>query len=122
MVDSHAHLGLCEAGDADLVAAAGAAGVTRILTVGLDEGSNREAIAAAEAHEAVLACVGRHPNSATGFDDAAEADIEELAAGAAVAAVGETGLDFYRDGAPREISAARWTRRSGSRAGWESRW
>lgn len=102
MVDSHAHLGLCEAGDAELVAAARAVGVARILTVGLDEDSNREAIAAAQAHDPVFACVGRHPNSAAGFDEAAAADIEELAGRSAVAAIGETGLDFYRDRAPRD--------------------
>lgn len=78
------------------------AGVRRILTVGLDEASNREAIAAAEAHEEVFASVGRHPNSAAGFDDAAAADIAELAAHERVRAIGETGLDYYRDSSPRE--------------------
>ena len=102
MIDSHAHLGLCEADDAELVAAARAVGVRHILTVGLDERTNREAIAAAEAHDGVMAAVGRHPNSATGFDDAAAADLAELAAGPQVAAVGETGLDYYRDHATRE--------------------
>ena len=101
MVDTHAHLGLCEQDDAELVAAARAAGVDRILTVGLDEATNREAIAAAETHEEVFACVGRHPNSAAGFDAAAAADIAELGRHARVAAIGETGLDFYRDRAPR---------------------
>ncbi len=102
MIDSHAHLGLCEPSDAELVAAARACGVRRILTVGLDGPSNREAIAAAGEHEGVFACVGRHPNSATGFDDAAAAEIEELAADPRVAAVGETGLDFYREHASHE--------------------
>ena len=97
MVDTHAHLGLCEPDDAELVASARAAGVSRILTVGLDEETNREAIAAAEAAEEVFACVGRHPNSATGFDDAAAADLVELARHPRVAAVGETGLDRYRE-------------------------
>jgi TatD DNase family protein len=101
MVDTHAHLGLCEAGAAEVVRAAAAAGVRRILTVGLDEDSNREAIAHAEAHEGVFACVGRHPNSAAGFDAAAAAAIEELGAQKTVAAIGETGLDYYRDRAPR---------------------
>ena len=64
--------------------------------------ASEEAIAAAEAHEAVFAAVGRHPNGSTGFDDAAAARIEELAAHPRVAAVGETGLDFYRDNAPRD--------------------
>ena len=49
MVDTHAHLGLCEPDDGELVAAAVEAGVTRILTVGIDVAASREAIAAAEA-------------------------------------------------------------------------
>ena len=102
MVDTHAHLGVCEPADGDLVADARRSGVRRILTVGLDEASNREAIAAAEAHEEVFASVGRHPNSATGFGDSAAADIEELAAHERVRAIGETGLDYYRDSSPRE--------------------
>jgi len=102
MVDTHAHLGVCEPADGELVAAARRTGVRRILTVGLEEASNREAIGAAEEHEGVFASVGRHPNSATGFDDAAAADIDELAAHALVRAIGETGLDYYRDSALRE--------------------
>jgi TatD DNase family protein len=101
MVDTHAHLSVCEPSDADLVAAATKAGVRRILTIGLEEHSNRRAIAAAERHEEVLASVGRHPNSAAGFDDAAIGDLAGLAAHPRARAVGETGLDFYRDGAPR---------------------
>jgi TatD DNase family protein len=102
VVDTHAHLGVCEPDDGELVANARRAGVRRILTVGLDEASNRQAIAAAEAHEEVFASVGRHPNSAGGFDDGAAADIEELAAHERVRAIGETGLDYYRDSSPRE--------------------
>jgi TatD DNase family protein len=102
VVDTHAHLSICEPPDAELVAAAHGSGVDRILTVGLDEASNREAIATAEAHDEVFASVGRHPNSAAAFDDAAAADIETLAAHPRVRAIGETGLDYYRDRAPRE--------------------
>ncbi len=101
MVDTHAHLGMCDPADAELVSQARRAGVRRILTVGLDEGSNREAVAAAEAHPEVFACVGRHPNSARGFDAGAAAEIEALAADERVVAIGETGLDYYRDGADR---------------------
>ena len=50
----------------------------------------------------MLAAVGRHPNGAGGFDDAAAARLERLAAHPRVAAVGETGLDYYRDRAPRD--------------------
>lgn len=101
MIDSHAHLGSCKPADAELVAEARAAGVRRILTIGMDEGSNREAIAAAREHEEVFAAVGRHPNAALGFDDDAAADLRALAADPLVRAVGETGLDYYRDNAPR---------------------
>ena len=97
MVDTHAHLGLCEPPEAELVDAARAAGVNRILTVGLGEDSNPGAVASARASAEVFASVGRHPNSAEGFDDVAADAIEELCAEPGVVAVGETGLDFYRD-------------------------
>jgi len=102
VVDTHTHLGVCEPADGELVADARRSGVRRILTVGLDEASNREAIRAAVEHEEVFASVGRHPNSASGFDDAAAADIAELARHERVRAIGETGLDYYRDSSPRE--------------------
>jgi TatD DNase family protein len=101
VVDTHAHLGLCEPADGELVAAARLAGVRRILDVGVDEASSRQAIEAAREHDEVYACVGRHPNSASGFAEADAAAIEELASDPRVAAVGETGLDYYRDRAPR---------------------
>jgi TatD DNase family protein len=101
VVDTHAHLGICEPADAELVAHARRAGVRRILTVGLDEESNRQALSSAEAHPEVFACVGRHPNSAQGFDRGAAADLESLAAHERAVAIGETGLDYYRDGADR---------------------
>jgi TatD DNase family protein len=102
VIDSHCHLSLCEPADAELVQAAGRAGVSRLLTVGLGAETNPAAIAAAETHEAVWASVGHHPNSAAEFDDAAGAAIEELAAHPRVAAVGETGLDYFRDRAPKD--------------------
>jgi TatD DNase family protein len=106
MVDTHAHLGVCEPADRELVDGARRVGVRRILTVGMDEDSNREAIAAAEAHEEVFASVGRHPNAAAGFDRGAAADLEALAAHERVVAIGETGFDYYRDRAPRKEQRA----------------
>ncbi len=102
MIDSHTHLHLCEPPDAELVAAATAAGVTRMVTVGTDGASCRAALAAAEDFPQVYAAVGRHPSSATGFDDADLAELEALAAHERCVAIGETGLDYYRDGAPAE--------------------
>ncbi len=102
MIDSHTHLDSCAEGNDELVGNARAAGVRRILTVGMDEASNRTALRAAETFDEVFAAVGRHPNAATGYDDAAAADLRELAAHPRCAAIGETGLDQFRDGAPIE--------------------
>ena len=101
MIDSHTHLDRAPGTDAELVAAAGQEGVRRILTVGTDTRSCHAAIAAAEAHEEVFAAVGRHPNDSTGYDDTVTQELRELAQHPRVRAIGETGLDDYRDYAPR---------------------
>jgi TatD DNase family protein len=101
MIDSHTHLHLCEPSDAELVAAADAAGVKRMLTVGTDGASCRLALESAQAFPQVLASVGRHPNEAHGFDGADLAELRALAAHERCLAIGETGLDYYREGAPR---------------------
>ena len=102
MVDSHTHLFLCEQPEPELLAAAAAAVVERLLDVGLGEQTNPGVIACAERNPAVFAAVGRHPNDAAGFDDAAAAELLRLGAHEKVRAIGETGLDFYRDTAPPE--------------------
>jgi TatD DNase family protein len=99
VIDSHTHLFLCERPEAEVVAAARAAGVGRMLNVGLGEDSNEVAIAGAERHEGVFATVGCHPTSASGFDDAAAAEIARLAGHEKVRAIGETGIDHYRESA-----------------------
>ena len=102
MIDSHTHLFLCEGDEDELVAAAAGAGVVRMLTVGMNAETNAEAVASAERYGAVFAAVGRHPNDATGFDDAAAMEIAELGRHEKVRAIGETGLDFYRDTAAKD--------------------
>ncbi|MBA3865633.1 MAG: TatD family hydrolase [Solirubrobacterales bacterium] len=97
MIDSHTHLLLCEKPEAELLAAAAEAGVERMLNVGLDEETNAGVIAAAERNDVVFAAVGRHPNDATGFDDTAAAELLRLGTHEKVRAIGETGLDYYRD-------------------------
>ena len=101
MIDSHTHLDSCPPPNTELVGAAAREGVTRILTVGMDAASNRSALLAAEDFPQVYTAIGRHPNHAQGFDDADLADLEALAAHPRCAAIGETGLDYYRDYAPR---------------------
>jgi TatD DNase family protein len=102
MIDSHTHLFLCDGDEEELVVTAAGAAVTRMLTVGMTAETNAAAVASAERHGAVFAAVGRHPNEATGFDDAVAAEIRELARHEKVRAIGETGLDFYRDYASAE--------------------
>jgi TatD DNase family protein len=101
VIDSHTHLDSTPGTDAEIVEAARAAGVTRILTIGTDAESCRRAQAAADAHDDVWFAVGHHPNSATGYSDAITDELREIARHPRCAAIGETGLDDFRDYAPR---------------------
>ena len=105
MIDSHTHLASCEPPDAELVQAASEVGVSRIVTVGMTGVSCRAALAAAEAFPQVYAAIGCHPNEATGFDDADLTELRALAAHEKCVAIGETGLDYHRDHAPRADQA-----------------
>src|SRR5919201_120277 len=102
MVDTHCHLDFCTPPDTELVARAGAAGVRRLATVGTDDASIERALAAASRHEEVVAIVGRHPHYTEGFGSADIDRVERAAADPRARAIGETGLDYYRDHAPRE--------------------
>jgi TatD DNase family protein len=100
--DSHTHLDRGPAPEAELVAEARQAGLTRILTIGMDPASCEAALTAAGTYPEVFAAIGRHPNEATGYDDAVTRQLRELAAHPDCRAIGETGLDYHRDYAPRE--------------------
>ena len=102
MIDSHCHLDYCESPVAEVVGRARAAGVDRMATVGTNSESIKHALAAAEDHDEVVAIVGRHPHETTGFDDLAREEIERAPPHPRARAIGETGLDYYRDHAPRE--------------------
>jgi TatD DNase family protein len=99
VIDTHAHLDAC-AGPADaLVERAREAGVTRIVSVGTHADSWRETLAIAERNEGVFAALGLHPHEAADGDLGA---LRDALAHPRVVAVGETGLDYYRDYAPRD--------------------
>jgi TatD DNase family protein len=103
VIDTHCHLDSCKPPDEELVSRAREAGLSRIATVGMNDESIERAVAAAESFDDVYAIVGRHPNEASGFDPDRDLEPIERAAGhPRVRAIGETGLDYYRDYAPRE--------------------
>jgi len=102
VIDSHTHLDSTPGTDAEIVAAAREAGVSRILTVGTGAESIRQARAAADAHDEVWFAAGHHPNHATGYGEQHTEELRELADHPRCLAIGETGLDFFRDAAPRE--------------------
>jgi TatD DNase family protein len=102
VVDTHCHLDSCKPPEGELVARARQTGVGRMVTVGMDGPSIARALATAHEHDGVVAIVGRHPHHATGFGEADLEEIERAAADPLARAIGETGLDFYRDRAPRE--------------------
>jgi TatD DNase family protein len=94
VIDTHAHLELCDGTPDQLVAAAAAAGVGRILTVGREQ-----ALELAERFASVWAIVGVHPHEAA---EAGDLDaLRPLLAHPRAVAIGECGLDFYRDYAAR---------------------
>lgn len=101
--DSHCHLHICEEREPveEVVERARLASVDGILTAATDVKSSRRCVELANG-EQIFAAVGIHPNDATGFDEDAASEIEGLAGLPEVAAIGESGLDFYRDYAPAE--------------------
>ena len=101
MVDTHCHLDSCAPPDGELVELAREVGVHRIATVGMHSASIAAALVAAREYEDVFAIVGRHPPHSEGFGPAELEEIERAAADPLARAVGETGLDYFRDRAPR---------------------
>jgi len=99
LFDTHTHIQGAEydADRAAVIARARDAGMAGMLVLGVDVASSEAAIALAEANPSVLAAAGCHPHDADKMDDASLERLEELAASPAVVAVGEIGLDFYRN-------------------------
>ncbi|WP_197378396.1 TatD family hydrolase [Mycolicibacterium mengxianglii] len=102
LIDAHTHLDACGATDAASVAEildrAGAVGVEAVVTIADDLASARWAVQAAEWDERVYAAVALHPTRANTLDDAARAELEQLARHPRVVAIGETGMDLYWPG------------------------
>lgn len=102
MIDTHAHLDACGDPAETLLARARAAGVDRIIAVGSGIESCRAALTLADQEEGVFAALGIHPHQAGNAEAGRLAELRELLARERAVAVGETGLDFFRDYAPRD--------------------
>jgi TatD DNase family protein len=102
VIDTHAHLDAGPDPPEALIERARAAGVERIVAVGSGLDSCRTTLALAERHAGVFAALGIHPHQAGSTESSRLDELRELLADARAVAVGETGLDFFRDYAPRE--------------------
>jgi TatD DNase family protein len=102
LTDTHAHLDVCAEPAEVLVARAQAAGVERIVSVGSGLASCRETLAIAGREQGVFAALGIHPHQAADEDAGRLDELRKLLGDERAVAVGETGLDFYRDYAPHD--------------------
>jgi TatD DNase family protein len=102
VIDTHAHLDACDDPPPALLERARAAGVRRVVAVGSGIESCEAALAVCEADRGVFAALGIHPHQAGGAEAGRLSELRALLEHESAVAVGETGLDFYRDYAPRE--------------------
>jgi TatD DNase family protein len=105
LIDTHVHLDFHQFDrDRDAVLArAWQAGLVAIVTIGTNLETSQAAVALTEAYEQVFAAVGFHPHDAKTADDVSLAELHDLARHPKVVAIGEIGLDFYRDHSPRDV-------------------
>jgi TatD DNase family protein len=105
LIDTHCHLDF-DSFDADresVLARAKETGVCRIIVPAISLENSRSVVQLAERHEEVVAAVGVHPNSSADWEERWIAELRTLADHALVVAIGEIGLDYYRDRAPRSV-------------------
>ncbi|MBD3289516.1 YchF/TatD family DNA exonuclease [candidate division KSB1 bacterium] len=104
-IETHAHLNFEKFNDDldETIRRAENAGVQRIINIGIDIKTSRESIELAEKYEAVHASAGIHPHDSVKVKDSDWDELHELLRHPKVVALGEIGLDFYRDYAPRDV-------------------
>ena len=103
LIDTHSHIQMTEF-DADreeTLARGKSAGIELMVTVGYHLEASQRAVEAAQRYPQVYASVGIHPHDARHYDEKTEQALRELAGSPKVVAIGEAGLDFYRDRSPR---------------------
>lgn len=112
LIDTHCHLNLSDFSE-DLEAVQERAGnvqVKRIIVPGIDLETSNSALKMAETYSAIFFASGIHPNEAAGWEDSWLKEIEVLAVHPKCVAIGEIGLDFYREHCPPETQVAAFTR------------
>jgi TatD DNase family protein len=108
VIDTHAHLDPAEA--AEVLGRARDAGVQRVIDVATTLAGARDALALVESHDGVYACLGIHPHNAADPDAERLDELKGLLAHERAVAVGETGLDYFRDYAPAEAQRSLFER------------
>jgi TatD DNase family protein len=105
LTDTHCHLNLTifQEDLSQILARAWEQNIRRILVPGIDVETSRIAVALAEQHDLLYAAVGVHPGDASTWNSSTLSELRELARHPKVAAIGEIGLDYYRDRSPREL-------------------
>lgn len=107
LFDTHAHLHFAEfeSDRAEMLARARVAGVRWMVNIGTDLDTSWQAVGIAEVDSDIYASVGVHPHDAAEADEGVFKTLEELATRPKVVAIGETGLDYYRNLSPRDVQA-----------------
>lgn len=110
LIDSHAHLDMPEFNKdrSEVIQRAHQSGINYMITVGIDVESCRCAIALSEEFESVYAIVGIHPHNAKNIDNDTYDILKKLTRHDKVCALGEIGLDFFRNLSPREVQKKRF--------------
>jgi TatD DNase family protein len=106
VIDTHTHVTSCRDDPAEVLARARAAGVRRLITIGSSPEEMAGATALADAHPDVYTTAGLHPHRAADWSEAMADEIRRRATHPRCVAIGETGLDWFRDRAPRDAQIA----------------
>lgn len=108
LIDSHCHLQFpqFQHDRAQVLERAWQSGLSAIVVVGTEAEDSRQAVALAESDQRLFACVGCHPHGAAALNDAVRSTLRSLASSPKVVAIGEIGLDFYRNLSPPDVQRA----------------
>jgi TatD DNase family protein len=103
LIDTHAHLNMAEFSDlSEVLKRASDVGVKAVIDVGFDMESSKRSLPLSSSYDNIYSAVGIHPHDAANVSDADMADIEKMADTEGVVAIGESGLDYFRNLSPKD--------------------